>query len=66
MLTLQFADKVGLVWVQAQVKAHHYLHTSVDVRCSPLAYLALYLLRTFSDWSAYRLLQVLHQLRQIQ
>ncbi len=38
MLSLKLADAVGLRWAQEQVTRHHYLHTPVDVRCRPLAY----------------------------
>ena len=37
MLTVAIADKSGLTWAQEQVKQHHYLHTSVDDRCSPIS-----------------------------
>jgi hypothetical protein len=39
MLSLTLADARGERWAQEQVIAHHYLHTSVDVRCRPLTYL---------------------------
>jgi hypothetical protein len=39
MLTVTPADKSGLKWAQEQVRQHHYLHTPVDVRCSPVALL---------------------------
>lgn len=40
-LSLVLADAAGLRWSQAQVTQHHYLHTPVDVRCRPLAYLVM-------------------------
>jgi hypothetical protein len=40
MLSLHRATPSELAWAQAQVQAHHYLHTPVDSRCSPLAYVA--------------------------
>jgi hypothetical protein len=40
-LSLQLADDRGLVWAQRTVSQHHYLHTPVDTRCSPVAYLVL-------------------------
>jgi hypothetical protein len=39
MLSITLADRYGLRWAQEQVIHHHYLHTPVDVRCSPLVYL---------------------------
>jgi hypothetical protein len=39
MLTVTLADKSGLKWAQEQVLQHHYLHTPVDARCSPVAML---------------------------
>ncbi|QBD75304.1 hypothetical protein EPA93_04535 [Ktedonosporobacter rubrisoli] len=39
MLALTVADRNGLDWAQEQVVEHHYLHTPVDVRCSPVALL---------------------------
>lgn len=33
------AGRAGLIWAQAQVKEHHYLHAQVDPRCRPFAYL---------------------------
>ncbi len=39
MLTVTLADKSGLKWAQEQVVQHHYLHTPVDDRCSPVALL---------------------------
>lgn len=41
MITVALADADGLAWAQRQVAAHHYLHTRVDPRCAPLAYLIL-------------------------
>lgn len=41
MMLLELCDKAGLAWCQQQVIAHHYLHTPVDVRCSPVAYRVL-------------------------
>lgn len=41
MLSLVLADRAGLRWAQEQVQRHHYLHTPVDVRCRPLAYLVM-------------------------
>lgn len=38
-LTLQLADGRGLAWAQQMVSQYHYLHTPVDTRCSPVAYL---------------------------
>jgi hypothetical protein len=38
MISIQLADKQGLAWAQSQVMQFHYLHKSVDVRCSPIAY----------------------------
>ena len=40
-LSLQLADNRGLAWAQQMVCQHHYLHTPVDPRCSPVAYLVL-------------------------
>lgn len=40
-LSLQLADDRGLMWAQRTVSQYHYLHTLVDVRCSPVAYLVL-------------------------
>jgi hypothetical protein len=40
-LTIQLADKSSFRWAQQQVVAHHYLHTPVDARCSPVAYTVL-------------------------
>jgi hypothetical protein len=39
MLAVVLADKEGLAWAQEQVIEHHYLHTPVDVRCSPVTLL---------------------------
>lgn len=39
MLAVVLADTEGLAWAQEQVRAHHYLHTPVDVRCRPVALL---------------------------
>jgi hypothetical protein len=39
MLAVVLADKEGLAWAQEQVIRHHYLHTPVDARCSPVALL---------------------------
>lgn len=39
MIALRTADDRSLTWAQAQVSAHHYLHTPVDSRCAPFAYL---------------------------
>jgi hypothetical protein len=39
MLSVVLADKHGLKWAQEQVILHHYLHTPVDDRCSPVALL---------------------------
>ena len=39
MISLRTADDRGLAWAQALVTAQHYLHTPVDSRCSPFAYL---------------------------
>jgi hypothetical protein len=39
VLTVTLADKSGLKWAQEQVLQHHYLHTPVDARCSPVAML---------------------------
>lgn len=38
MLSLHLANERGLARAQAAVTKHHYLHTPVDSRCSPLAY----------------------------
>lgn len=38
MIALQLADAAQLCWAQRTVATHHYLHTPVDVRCQPLAY----------------------------
>jgi len=40
-LSIVLADHRGLVWAQEQVIRFHYLHTPVDARCSPVAYLVL-------------------------
>jgi hypothetical protein len=40
-LSLQLADDRGLAWAQQMVCQYHYLHTPVDTRCSPVAYLVL-------------------------
>src|SRR6266849_9171555 len=37
-LTLHLAGKAGLKWCNEQVSLHHYLHSPVDPRCSPVAY----------------------------
>src|SRR5581483_45760 len=39
MLQVTLAEKSGLRWAQEQVTLHHYLHTPVDERCSPVALL---------------------------
>jgi hypothetical protein len=39
MLKVTLAEKSGLKWAQEQVCDHHYLHTPVDERCSPVAML---------------------------
>ena len=39
MIVLRTADNRGLAWAQALVTSQHYLHTPVDSRCSPFAYL---------------------------
>lgn len=39
MLSIALADANGLEWSQKQVEAYHYLHTPVDTRCSPVAYI---------------------------
>lgn len=41
MLSLKLADTAELAWAQKQVTHYHYLHTPVDVRCRPLAYLVM-------------------------
>lgn len=38
---LELADDRALDWAQAQVSAHHYLHTPVDSRCSVLGYVLM-------------------------
>lgn len=38
-ITLHLADSQGLQWAQRQVASHHYLHSPVDARCSPVAYI---------------------------
>ncbi len=43
MLSLVVADATGLKWAQEQVIRYHYLHTAVDVRCRPLAYVVMLL-----------------------
>lgn len=40
-ITIQLADERGAEWSQAQVATHHYLHATVDSRCSALIYLVL-------------------------
>lgn len=39
IITLRLGNTTDLAWAQAHVTAHHYLHTPVDVRCSPIAYI---------------------------
>lgn len=39
MIRLHLADERGLDWAQRVVAEYHYLHSPVDPRCSPLAYL---------------------------
>ena len=41
MLTIQLANKKQFAWAQQQVMEHHYLHTPVDARCSPVAYIVM-------------------------
>lgn len=38
MLSLHLANAEELKWAQTQVIEHHYLHSPVDVRCMPVAY----------------------------
>ncbi len=38
-LTLDLADASSLAWAQQRIAAEHYLHTPVDPRCRPLAYI---------------------------
>lgn len=38
---LELADDSALAWAQAQVSAHHYLHTPVDARCSVMGYVLM-------------------------
>jgi hypothetical protein len=40
-MMLHLADQSGLSLAQRMVSQHHYLHTPVDPRCSPVAYLVL-------------------------
>lgn len=42
MITLRLADAADLDWAQDQVSAHHYLHASVDSRCSVLGYIVMH------------------------
>ena len=39
---LELADDRALDWAQAQISAHHYLHTPVDSRCSVLGYVVMW------------------------
>ena len=41
MIRLTLADRQGLAAAQDAVAKWHYLHTAVDSRCSPVAYLAM-------------------------
>jgi hypothetical protein len=41
VIALKLADAADLVWAQAQVSAHHYLHTPIDSRCSVLGYVVM-------------------------
>jgi len=41
-IRLELADDRALDWAQAQVSAHHYLHTPLDSRCSVLGYVVMW------------------------
>lgn len=41
-LTLRPTDRAGRAWAQEIVAREHYLHTAVDPRCRPFAYLVHY------------------------
>lgn len=40
-LTIELATGAGAIWCQQQWVAHHYLHSRIDPRCRPIAYVVL-------------------------